>query len=206
MPRWFYLVVAVWVALAASSADVSASVLKQQVNQEASSAFFTNPVVYRIHVEVTPEALANLRKDPRKFVHATVKEGGETYSDVALHLKGQAGSFRGVDDPKPGFTLSFSKFESRRKFHGARKIHLNNAVQDASFLNENLAGELFRAAGVPAARVTYALVELNERKLGLYVLKEGISEDFLSLYFRNPKGNLYDMEGGREVTEPMKRQ
>src|SRR5207247_1339584 len=85
---------------------------------------------------------------------ATVTEGGTSYEGVGVHLKGAAGSFRGIDDPRPGFTLSFSKFESRRKFHGTRKIHLNNAVQDASYLNENFAGELFRAAGVPAAQET----------------------------------------------------
>src|ERR1051325_231508 len=174
MLRWFYLMAAVGLGWALQPATAPGSVMKQQ-NQIASSAFFSNSVVYRIRVEIGPEEMARLRKDPKQFVHATIKEGGQTYSEVGLHLKGQAGSFRGVDDPKPGFTLSFSKFESRRKFHGARKIHLNNCVQDASFLNENIAGELFRAAGVPAARVAYALVELNERKLGFYVLKEGIS-------------------------------
>jgi len=207
MIRWFHLLVVVvwpgWVLPAANALDPAA---KQQQIRAESSAFFSNPVVYQIRIEIAPEDIAKLRKDPRQFVHATIQEGGESYSEVGLHLKGMAGSFRGVDDPKPGFTLSFSKFESRRKFHGARKIHLNNCVQDASFLNENLAGELFRAAGVPAARVAYALVELNERKLGFYVIKEGISEDFLAQYFKHPNGNLYDMEGGREVTEQMKRQ
>jgi len=179
---------------------------KQRENKEASAAFYSNAVVYSLRIEITPEDMAKLRKDPRKFISATVKEGETRYTDVGLHLKGAAGSFRGIDDPRPGFTLSFSKYESKRKFHGGRKIHLNNAVQDASYLNENLAGELFRAAGVPAARVTYAMVQLNDRKLGLYVLKEGITEDFLAMYFKNPHGNVYDMEGGREVTEPMKRE
>src|SRR5205085_11641622 len=74
------------------------------------------------------------------------------------------------------------------------------------FLDENLDGELFRAVCVPAVRVVYELVELNESKLGFYVIKEGISEDFLDQYLKHPSGNLYDMEGGREVTEQMKRQ
>ena len=123
---------------------------KQRENKEASAAFYSDAVVYSIRIEITPEDIGKLRKDPRKFIHAIVREGEDRYTDVGLHLKGAAGSFRGIDDPRPGFTLSFSKYESKRKFHGGRKIHLNNAVQDASYLNENLAGELFRAAGVPA--------------------------------------------------------
>ena len=199
-----------WLAISLGMALTSAQNLysspARQTYLEASRAFFSNAVVYQIKLEVTSDDMVKLRKNPRNFVQATVREGGEAYDKVGLHLKGQAGSFRGIDGPKPGFTLSFSKFEPKRKFHGTRKIHLNNAVQDASYLNENLAGELFRAAGVPAARVTYAMVELNDRKLGLYVLKEGISEDFLALYFHKTNGNLYDMEGGREVTEHMKRE
>jgi len=192
--------------VSALTSQVVLGLTAKQRNCQASGAFFSNAVVYEIRLEITADDLARLRKDPRKFVRATLREGAETYPEVGLHLKGAAGSFRGIDDPRPGFTLSFSKFESKRKFHGTRKIHLNNVVQDASYLNENLAGELFRAAGVPAARITYAMVELNDRKLGLYVLKEGISQDFLALYFKKTNGNLYDMEGGREVTEQMKRE
>jgi hypothetical protein len=33
-------------------------------------------------------------------------------------------------------------------------------------------------------------VALNGRRLGLYVLKEGFTEDFLSCYFKNVGGNL----------------
>jgi hypothetical protein len=125
-------------------------------------------------------------------------------TNVALHLKGAAGSFRGVDD-KPAFTVNFGRFADGQRFHGLQKIHLNNSVQDPSYLNEFLAGELFRAAGVPAPRVTWAFVELNGRKLGLYVVKEGFTKDFLSLYFQKNNGNLYDMEPGREVTERLQK-
>src|SRR4051794_21474566 len=97
----------------ASAKDVPA---KQRKNQDASAAFYSNAVVYQIHIEISPGDMERLRKDPRKFIHATVKEGGETFQDVGLHLKGAAGSSRPIDDPRPGFTLSFSKFESKRKF------------------------------------------------------------------------------------------
>ena len=46
--------------------------------------------------------------------------------------------------------------------------------------------------GVPACRCTHALVELNGRKAGLYILKEGFDKTFLHRHFENPNGNLYD--------------
>lgn len=153
---------------------------------------FTNGAILRLTIELSSTNLNSLRQEPRLKVPATVLEGGRVFSNVAVHLKGALGSFRGVDD-KPGLILNFHSLAPGQRFHGLRKILLNNSVQDPSYLNEKLAGELFRAAGVPAPRTSHALVELNGRKLGLYVLKEGFTKDFLGLYFAKTDGNLYDL-------------
>ena len=145
--------------------------------------------VRQIRISIAPADMESLRANSRTYVHAKVTEGGKVFEKVGVHLKGSTGSFRALDT-KPGLTLSFEKFGPGEKFHGLRKIHLNNSVEDPAYLNELLGGELFRAAGVPAARTTHALVELNGRKLGLYVLKEGFTEDFLGLHFPRTDGNL----------------
>ena len=163
---------------------------------------FTNGAVHNFKIEVSTAELNALRRDPRKFARATITADGKVYKDVAVHVKGAAGSTRGVDD-KPALTLSFGKFTPDQKFHGLRKIHLNNSVQDGSYMTEILCGEMFRAVGVPATRGTHALVEMNGRKLGLYVLKEGFSKDFLAMHFKNPDGNLYDGGFLREITDPL---
>jgi hypothetical protein len=64
---------------------------------------------------------------------------------------------------------------------------------------------LFRAAGIPAPRVTHAVVTLNGRRLGLYVLKEGFTEDFLGCYFEAVGGNLYEPADGHDVNQRLKR-
>src|SRR6185369_6086366 len=139
----------------------------------------------------------------RKYVPAVVRKGTEVYAMTGIHLKGSTGSYRSLDD-KPGFTLSFGKFALGQKFHGLEKIHLNNCVEDPSCLNDFLGSELFRAAGVPAPRVAHAIVELNGRRLGLYVLKEGFTEDFLSLYFQRTEGALYEPEASPAGEERFK--
>src|SRR5204863_7513253 len=100
-------------------------------------------------------------------------------------------------------TLNFAKFRPEQRFHGLRKIHLNNSVEDPSYLNEVLGSELFRAAGVPAPRISHALVELNGRPLGLYLSKEGFTEDSLGLYFHQTNGALYEPRLGYDVDGPL---
>jgi hypothetical protein len=166
---------------------------------------FTNGPVPHFRITIPEEAISELRTNARQYVRATVHEGTNAWPAVGVHLKGSIGSFRSIDG-KPGLTLSFEKFVPEQRFHGLRKIYLNNSVEDASYMNELLGNELFRAAGVPAPRVTHALVDLNDRPLGLYVLKEGFAEEFLARYFPHPDGNLYDIaRDGHDVNEPMEK-
>jgi spore coat protein H len=163
---------------------------------------FSSTNVPRIEIEIPAKGVERLRgrgwnwgwggpSRERPEVQATVREGGQTYTNVALHLKGSAGSFQPVE-AKPGLTLTFDKYVKTQRFHGLQKISLNNSVQDPSYSTEKICRELFNAAGVPAPRADYATVELNGRKLGLFVLLEGYNRQFLKRHFKNPNGNLYD--------------
>ena len=82
-----------------------------------------------------------------------------------------------------------------------QKIHLNNGAQDGTYLNELIAGEMARKIGVPASRCTHAFVEINGRDLGLYVVKEAFTRDFLGAFFKNTDGDIYDGGFCAEVNE-----
>ncbi len=210
-PRHHYRRVAAGLILAAlvwriSPLSISAGEISRPPRPDSSAAdgLFTNAAILQIHLELSPESIESLRKHPRRYVRAVVSEGGSAFSDVGIHLKGSVGSFRGIDD-KPGLTLNFGKFSRDQRFHGLRKIHLNNSVEDPGYANEVIGSELFRAAGVPAPRVTRVLVRLNLRPPSLYILKEGFTEDFLANYFARTDGNLYDTDWGHDVDQRMKR-
>ena len=161
--------------------------------QDLSSGLFkpVGPVpVFQITVDAPNLDL--LGRDPRKAVRAQLRVEEQEFSDVGLHLKGAAGSWRDWND-KPGLTLSFNKFVKGQHFFGLEKLHLNNSVQDGSYFHELLANELALAMGVPACRCAHALVELNGRKVGLSVLKEGFDKTWLRRNFpKGAEGNLYD--------------
>lgn len=169
-----------------------------------SDAFFASQTIPVIKIQLSENALRSLRREPRTYVQAKIQEGSNTYENVGIHLKGAAGSFRDVDN-QPALTLNFDKFKKGQKFHGLDKLHLNNSVQDPSYLTELICSELFLEAGVPATRVSHAAVELNGRRLGLYVLKEGFGKPFLKRHFANVKGNLYDDGFLRDITETLER-
>lgn len=155
-------------------------------------AWFQDGSAPRLKLTLNGEEGAKLAQDPRTYVHASLQEGSKTLlGDVGLKLKGSVGSFRELDD-KPGFTVKVDKFQKEQQFHGLRKFHLNNSVQDPTFLAEFLGYEVFRAAGIPAPLVSHARVFLNGRDLGLYVVKEAYDKRFLARHFPDAAGNLYD--------------
>lgn len=161
---------------------------------DASDKLFAGETISKLKIVISQPELQKLRDDNRAYVRCNVIENGTvTYKDVALKLKGAAGSFREIDD-HPALTLNMDRLAAGQTFHDLEKLHLNNSVQDESYLNELLCAELFRDAGLPAPRVAHARVWLNGRDLGLYVLKEGFDKRFLKRHFANATGNLY--EGG----------
>jgi len=177
----------------------------------AGDDLFTNSAIRRLSIEIAPAGIAELRNyrwrrdtsdEDRKDVPATVREGDSVWTNVAVHLKGAAGSFRPVDT-RPALTLNFDKFADGQRFHGLQKISLNNSVQDPAYFNEKLSREIFIKAGVPVPRSDYAMVELNGRALGLYVLVEGWNKQFLRRYFDNVQGNLYDGAFSRDISREL---
>ena len=176
---------------------------KNAKHRKDAADFFAG-MIPRLKIELSAEQRDKLQKDARNYAEATLTEttlaGPVLYQKVAIKLKGSAGSFQQLDG-KPGMTLSFDKGKGGERFHGMTKIHLNNGAQDGTYLNELIAGEMGRRAGVPASRCSHAFVELNGRDLGLYVVKEAFTKDFLAAFFKNNAGDLYDGGFCAEINE-----
>ena len=158
--------------------------------RETSQAFFDDPTVRSFQFEIPPDQLATLRRSPRTYVRGTMRDGSRVLTNVGFHLKGM-GSFRTVDE-KASFAVKFDEFTKDQEYAGLTKLMFNNAVQDPTYLAEWLATGLFRDAGVPAARITHARVQLNGMDLGLYVVIEAMNKRFLKQHFSSAKGNLYE--------------
>ncbi len=180
-------------------------------DKTAGDDLFPGGVVPKLELQIAPEGMRVLRqyhqvwrkpRPERIDVAVTIHEGARIYTNVAMHLKGSY-TYQDIDQ-KPSLTLNFDKFAPGQRFHGLEKISLNNSVQDPSFLSEALARELFMDLGVPSPRAGHALVSINGRERGLYVLLEGWNKQFLRRHFKSAKGNLYDGGSGGDVTAALK--
>ena len=179
--------------------------LASEKDDKAAAAFFASGKVVRIAIDLDKKEIQSLRSQPRKYAKATLKVDGKVVgTDVAVHVKGAAGSTRGIDD-KPGLTLNMDKFKKGQRFHGMDKWHLANSVQDPSYLSELICGELYRAAGVPASRIGHAVVTINGRVRGLYYIKEGYDKGFRKRSFGNADGNFYDGGFIRDIDQPLQK-
>src|SRR5262245_42023317 len=60
---------------------------------------FDNKTILPLRIEISSNEMAILRRDDKNNdVRATVYEGTNVWRDVGLHVKGAAGSRRGIDD------------------------------------------------------------------------------------------------------------
>lgn len=128
---------------------------------------------------------------PVKFTwhRAAATIDGVAVADVGVRKKGFFGS---VDSARPSLIVDFNRFVPQDPVAGLGRLTLNNNKQDASCVAQFLAYRLFRAAGVPAPRVGFAVVTVNGEPLGVYSNVESIKKPFLARVFGADDGGLYE--------------
>jgi spore coat protein H len=121
--------------------------------------------------------------------HADFQMDGSAFADVAVRYKGH-GTFRQSRATlKRPFKLDLNQFVRSNRLGGVSKVRLNNNVADPSFMNEVVAYDLYREAGVPAPRTAHARISVvvpglfERRFLGLYTLVENPDGDWSEGWF-----------------------
>ena len=86
-----------------------------------------------------------------------------------------------------------------QRFYGFKKLTLSSNYNDDSLLREKIAADIFREAGVPAAKTAFYRVYVDHGQgseyFGLYTMVEVPDNPMLNKYFQNADGNLYKPEG-----------
>jgi len=182
----------------------AASLAQDKPAADPARAFFARGDVVTVRIRLAEEARTSLRQNAREYAAASLRIDDTEFPAVSVKLKGAAGSFRELDD-RPGFTVHLGKAGGTQRFHGLQRFHLNNGVQDDTRLCEWIGHDVFTAAGLPAPRVAHARVWLDDRDLGLYVLRESFDRQFLERAFGSVAGNLYDGGFCHDVDEKLEK-
>lgn len=194
--RIHFLIAACALSVCANAAESKAL---KKASLRATEEFFSDPKVLEVSIDVPQAHLDALTKEPRVYVKALVKEGTNVYENTGFRFKGANTTTKMA---RPGFTLKFNEFITDQRFYGQRKLGFENSEQDPSYVGEFVANELFRSAGIPTPRNTFARVKLNGKEVGVYVVSEGINKDFLDRHFDKSKGNLYEGDG-TDITDKL---
>ncbi len=135
-------------------------------------------------------AFSGLPSDnPYTYFKADFWLDGNKIESVGIRKKGFFGS---ADVQRPSLKIKFDEYEKQDPIKGLNQLTLNNNLQDRSQLSQFLTYRLFRNAGNPAPRCNWAHVIVNGKSLGVYSNVESIGKPFLSKYFGDKSGNLYE--------------
>ncbi|MEZ4403693.1 MAG: CotH kinase family protein [Kofleriaceae bacterium] len=126
------------------------------------------------------------------YFPADVTIDGATTTNVGLRKKGGFGS---LSSERPGLKVKPNEYVPGQRMFGLKNLTFNNNKQDPTYVSQCLGYGLFRAAGIPAPRCSFAHVTVNGEDLGIYSNVESIKEDFLARHFADPTGNLYESGG-----------
>ena len=132
-----------------------------------------------------------------EYVHADMDFNGELLRDVAVRYKGNGTYMESRNSKKRSLKIDLNKYVKGQKLAGVTKLNLHNNVTDASWMNEVLSHRLFRDAGVPAPRTSYAKVFVtvpgtyDNEYFGLYSIVEDVDTHFAKDRFGSKEGAIF---------------
>ena len=127
------------------------------------------------------------------YVDATVGFDGEEYTGQ-VRFKGNSSLLKPLDAGQGKLPLKV-KFGKDGRFHGLRKINLQNNFKDPTMVRELLTTQLFARNGAYAPRAVPVRVHVNGEYWGVYTLVEQVDKTFLQDRFGDKTGNLYKPSG-----------
>jgi hypothetical protein len=140
--------------------------------------------------------LAGVRGLEFDWVEAAVEFEDAVFPRAAVRYKGNGTYLRSQRLVKRPFKVDLNKFTKGAALAGRTTLNLANLVTDDSCLHDTLAYEVYRAAGVPAPRTSFARLFLTTnrepaRHLGVYALVENLDRDFAAEAFGTRDGAIF---------------
>lgn len=165
---------------------------------DPSDALFRSDAISTVRLWLPPASRASLDASPYTEVPASLEVNGLSFGQIGVHIKGQIGSLRTLAE-KAAFKVDLNAYEPR-SYRGLEALTLNNMVQDPSYVHEAMTYALFRAAGVPAPRVGYTWLYVDDELFGLYLNVESVDDAFLDRWFGDGNGPMWEGAYGTDFT------
>jgi spore coat protein H len=131
------------------------------------------------------------------YVHADMEFEGQLLKNVAVRYKGNGTFLESQGSLKRSLKIDLNKYVKGQGLGDVKMLTLQSNVTDTSEMNEVLAYRLYRDAGVPAPRTTYARVlvtvpgKFDRRYFGLYSMSETVDKHFARRHFGTKQGAIF---------------
>lgn len=165
--------------------------IRPSVSLDPTDGIFQHERITEVHITVPAASWAALEVAPRTQVPASLAFQGAYFPEVGVRLKGRAGSRRSLDE-KCAWKADLNDYVPGQGLRGLNSLTFNNMVQDPSYVHEFLAYTIFRAVGLPAPRVGWTRLFVNDDYFGLYLFLESIDDEFLERWYIDPTGHLFE--------------
>ena len=159
--------------------------------EDGSSTLYDDDEVAEFEVTLSDFAINALTEEPFEYVSGAITYRGRKWDPVGVRVKGQ-NSFLPIDE-KPSLKIKFDAYVDGGRFYGMSELTFNNLTNDYSMMHERVAYRLYREADLPAPRCGHARVSINDDDRGLYSFVETIDWIFLSRWFDDPDGSLFEV-------------
>jgi spore coat protein CotH len=120
--------------------------------------------------------------------------GSHVVDSINIRLKGN--SSYGHPGNKKSFKVDFNDFVSGQTYDGMKKLNFNNGFKDPTFMREKIFMDLCRTAGIPAPRISFCNVYMNDVFWGFYTMVEQVDKEFIQNNFADDTGNLFKAGDG----------
>lgn len=151
---------------------------------------FNDQVLHRIDVYIYSKDWLLLKTNYWLNTHypADLRWQGKAVRNASVRSRGRFTR----SGTKPSLQFNFDHYASGQTFLGLRSLALKNLGQDPSTLRDFLAMKMLRRLGVPAPRVAFAAVYVNNSYMGLYGLVESIDTVAAQRLFGESTGPLFE--------------
>lgn len=126
--------------------------------------------------------------DPFVAHRATVVVDRKVLEDVAVEKRGFLFS---ENEYRPSLELRFGQHVSGRTLAGRSELILEAGIYDPAAMRACLAYAIFRDAGVPAPRCSFAHLRVNGVSYGIYANVERVDDSFVARHFEEG-GDLFE--------------
>ena len=161
-------------------------------SQNAGDLFFHAPAVHEIRLTFHQSSYWDSLEQGYindAYIKGDVEIDGILLTDCGIKFKGNS-SYNNPSDKK-SFKLDLNEFVAGQEYDDLKKLNLNNAFKDPSFLREKLMLEFLLWKGVKAPRCAYTTVYINGTLWGLYNAVEQVNNKYLNVNFGDNSGNLF---------------